>query len=106
MGEDGRDGAKQCANPMPVACVAREAQRDIRPRRPIGGVVTLAAKAEDRDAIAEVHELLNPLQRAGVRDVGTEEQELGAALASRRSGVAERPVTGADGKAGIVSCVD
>ena len=104
-GEQGGNGAQQRANPMPVSRIAREAQRNVRPGRLIGGVVALAPKAEDRDAIAEVHELLNALQRAGIGHVGAEEQEF-SAICARRGRAAERPVMDRVQKAGIVSCVD
>ena len=105
MREQRGNGAQQRTNSVPIARIAREAQRDVGPWRLIGGVVALAPKAEDRDAIAEVHELLDPLQRAGIRDVGTEEQQF-AAVRARPVRATERPVTGALGKADIVSCID
>ena len=43
---------------------------------------------EDRDAEAEIHELLDALQRAGIGHVGTEECERGVLRVACRRGVA------------------
>jgi hypothetical protein len=80
VGEDGRQGAEQGADAVPVLAVRREAQRHVRPGRLIAHVVAFAPEAKDRDAVAVVDELLRPLQRARIRDVRAEEKKLSPGL--------------------------